>query len=95
MGSHGCHPRPRDLKPENILLSANGHALLTDFDLSYCSKGTYPELIKKTPPRKVRCGDAPAGKCRSPARLVASSRARAYNSCFGFQELVVLPVFVC
>ncbi len=48
--------RRRDLKPENILLNANGHALLTDFDLSYCSKGTYPELIKKTPPRKVRAG---------------------------------------
>ena len=38
----------------NILLNANGHALLTDFDLSYCSKGTYPELIKNTMPRKVR-----------------------------------------
>ncbi len=25
----------RDLKPENILLHHTGHALLTDFDLSY------------------------------------------------------------
>ena len=52
-----CRLLRRDLKPENILLNANGHALLTDFDLSYCSKGTYPELIKKTPPRKVRAGN--------------------------------------
>ena len=25
----------RDLKPENILISASGHLLLTDFDLSF------------------------------------------------------------
>jgi PAS domain S-box-containing protein len=34
----------RDLKPENILLSASGHALLTDFDLSFCTNGTTPRL---------------------------------------------------
>ncbi len=27
----------RDLKPENVLLQATGHALLTDFDLSFCA----------------------------------------------------------
>jgi len=27
----------RDLKPENVLLQADGHVLLTDFDLSFCA----------------------------------------------------------
>ena len=39
-----CVNLHRDLKPENILLSASGHALLTDFDLSFCTNGTTPRL---------------------------------------------------
>ena len=27
----------RDLKPENVLLQADGHIVLTDFDLSYAA----------------------------------------------------------
>jgi serine/threonine protein kinase len=30
----------RDLKPENIMIRADGHLILTDFDLSYLSKTT-------------------------------------------------------
>lgn len=36
----------RDLKPENILLQGSGHAMLTDFDLSY-SKGTVEPRCEK------------------------------------------------
>lgn len=39
----------RDLKPENILISASGHALLTDFDLSFCSNGTKPRIERSVP----------------------------------------------
>mmetsp|Transcript_18169 Transcript_18169/g.21767 ORF Transcript_18169/g.21767 Transcript_18169/m.21767 type:complete len:755 (+) Transcript_18169:451-2715(+) len=35
----------RDLKPENILLQANGHIVLTDFDLSYLST-TNPQIVR-------------------------------------------------
>lgn len=28
----------RDLKPENIMIRADGHLILTDFDLSYLTK---------------------------------------------------------
>lgn len=43
----------RDLKPENILLSASGHALLTDFDLSYCGSGTEPRMQRSTTLRQA------------------------------------------
>jgi protein-serine/threonine kinase len=37
----------RDLKPENILLHANGHAMLSDFDLSKrCFPRRVPPLVK-------------------------------------------------
>lgn len=42
----------RDLKPENILISATGHALLTDFDLSFCSNGTQPRIVRSAVPHR-------------------------------------------
>nr|AML78426.1 putative LOV domain-containing protein [Bambusina borreri] len=39
----------RDLKPENVLLMDNGHALLSDFDLSFISTST-PKLEPPAPP---------------------------------------------
>ncbi len=56
----------RDLKPENILLSASGHALLTDFDLSFCSDGTTPKMQRSSPQRP-----APGGSGKVPARPLA------------------------
>nr|AML77907.1 putative LOV domain-containing protein [Acorus calamus var. americanus] len=43
----------RDLKPENILLQEDGHAVLTDFDLSFLTSCS-PQVIKHAPPPKRR-----------------------------------------
>lgn len=37
----------RDLKPENILLHSSGHAVLTDFDLSFSQGSTTVQFEKK------------------------------------------------
>ena len=71
---------PRDLKPENILLSASGHALLTDFDLSFCTNGTTPRLQRSathasrhSSSSRVRCfaskSPAPVPSCCPPPAL--------------------------
>jgi len=45
----------RDLKPENILVQADGHIILTDFDLSVCTKDrVIPHIFKK--PYSHTCG---------------------------------------
>lgn len=45
----------RDLKPENILVQADGHIVLTDFDLSICAKNkVIPHIFTK--PYSHTCG---------------------------------------
>jgi serine/threonine protein kinase len=68
-----CRPSDclhRDLKPENILLSASGHALLTDFDLSFCTNGTTPRLQRSaahgsrhSTSSRVRCSTSTHRQC--------------------------------
>ncbi|XP_030959475.1 phototropin-2-like [Quercus lobata] len=43
----------RDLKPENILLQKDGHAMLTDFDLSFMTS-CEPQIIKHPLPSNRR-----------------------------------------
>nr|AML77910.1 putative LOV domain-containing protein [Lomandra longifolia] len=47
----------RDLKPENILLQKDGHAVLTDFDLSFLTSSK-PQVIRhSSPSRRKRSRD--------------------------------------
>mmetsp|Transcript_18646 Transcript_18646/g.56351 ORF Transcript_18646/g.56351 Transcript_18646/m.56351 type:complete len:723 (+) Transcript_18646:282-2450(+) len=67
----------RDLKPENILLSASGHALLTDFDLSFCSDGTTPKMQRTANPQRPTSSSS--SKHGSKAERQASWEASAYT----------------
>ncbi|KAL2334183.1 hypothetical protein Fmac_015396 [Flemingia macrophylla] len=49
----------RDLKPENILLQKDGHAVLTDFDLSFMT-ACKPQVVKQSLPGKRRSRSQPS-----------------------------------
>ena len=61
----------RDLKPENILLHASGHALLTDFDLSFSRGATAARMEARS-----RAAARPGGRARGAA---AAARASAVS----------------
>ncbi|KAM3290424.1 phototropin-2 [Capsicum chacoense] len=69
----------RDLKPENILLQADGHVVLTDFDLSF-KTSCKPQVIKHPPSRR---------KSRStpPPTFVAEPISQS-NSFVGTEEYI-------
>nr|GLL26774.1 phototropin-2-like [Ipomoea trifida] len=69
----------RDLKPENILLQANGHVVLTDFDLSF--KTTCKLQVIKHPPPKRRSRSTP------PLTFVAEPTTQS-NSFVGTEEYI-------
>uniref|UniRef100_A0A126WYV4 non-specific serine/threonine protein kinase n=1 Tax=Gonatozygon kinahanii TaxID=227148 RepID=A0A126WYV4_9VIRI len=58
----------RDLKPENILITESGHAMLTDFDLSFLTEST-PRLVIPPPPPPP-----PAGTVEEPKKKVKKSK---------------------
>ncbi|KAH0728748.1 hypothetical protein KY284_004613 [Solanum tuberosum] len=69
----------RDLKPENILLQADGHVVLTDFDLSF-KTSCKPQVIKH-PPSKRRSRSTP------PPTFVAEPVSQS-NSFVGTEEYI-------
>ncbi|MCD7469902.1 Phototropin-2 [Datura stramonium] len=69
----------RDLKPENILLQADGHVVLTDFDLSF-KTSCKPQVIKH-PPSKRRSRSTP------PPTFVAEPISQS-NSFVGTEEYI-------
>nr|AML78011.1 putative LOV domain-containing protein [Solanum sisymbriifolium] len=69
----------RDLKPENILLQADGHVVLTDFDLSFRTS-CKPQVIKH-PPSKRRSRSTP------PPTFVAEPVSQS-NSFVGTEEYI-------
>nr|AML79338.1 putative LOV domain-containing protein [Ipomoea purpurea] len=69
----------RDLKPENILVQANGHVVLTDFDLSF--KTTCKLQVIKHPPPKRRSRNTP------PLTFVAEPTSQS-NSFVGTEEYI-------
>lgn len=70
----------RDLKPENVLLTASGHIVLTDFDLSY-SAITRPSVLK---PSAHELGNGSMAGCGVP-----SGRAKARSGSLGDNVLFV------
>nr|AML76283.1 putative LOV domain-containing protein [Heliotropium greggii] len=70
----------RDLKPENILLQADGHVVLTDFDLSFKS-ACKPLVIKHPVPRGRRSGSY------IPPTFVAEPSSQS-NSFVGTEEYI-------
>eukprot|EP00899_Mesostigma_viride_P008593 jgi/Mesvir1/17735/Mv05592-RA.1 len=94
----------RDLKPENILLRADGHILLTDFDLSYSAPVRPRVELMPAPVPPPRPGETtPGGRsaCASPNRearpvpmqpvIVAEPEAAA-NSFVGTAEYLAPEV---
>lgn len=87
----------RDLKPENILISATGHALLTDFDLSFCSNGTQPRIVRSAIPHRQEqernCSSGSGGSKVSPPtcpyHLSPADIERAHFDAFQMYERVV------
>ncbi|XP_019259796.1 PREDICTED: LOW QUALITY PROTEIN: phototropin-2 [Nicotiana attenuata] len=69
----------RDLKPENILLQADGHLVLTDFDLSF-KTSCKPQVIKH-PPSRRRSRSTP------PPTFVAEPISQS-NSFVGTEEYI-------
>jgi len=98
----------RDLKPENVLLS-QGHAIVTDFDLTYGQGTTLPriqqhtveiDVIMDTPECIQNCGCAPkvhSSETKSiqvdRPRLIASPVARA-NSFVGTQDYLAPEIII-
>uniref|UniRef100_A0A7S0N7L7 non-specific serine/threonine protein kinase n=1 Tax=Pyramimonas obovata TaxID=1411642 RepID=A0A7S0N7L7_9CHLO len=76
----------RDLKPENVLLNANGHIVLSDFDLSYAAE-TKPIMRKipvtQHPMRKSNTLDKPFKHRRGSMSKVKSIEG-------GMREMVVV-----
>nr|AML78191.1 putative LOV domain-containing protein [Aristolochia elegans] len=71
----------RDLKPENILLQADGHLVLTDFDLSFLTS-CKPQVLKHAPQSKRR-------KSRSlPPPVFVAEPATQSNSFVGTEEYI-------
>ncbi|XP_068651759.1 phototropin-2-like isoform X2 [Aristolochia californica] len=71
----------RDLKPENILLQADGHVVLTDFDLSFLAS-CKPHVIKHAPQSKRK-------NSRSlPPPIFVSEPATQSNSFVGTEEYI-------
>nr|AML79429.1 putative LOV domain-containing protein [Phyllanthus sp. BC-2016] len=71
----------RDLKPENILLQKDGHAVLTDFDLSFMTS-CRPQIIKHQPTNKRRLS-----KSQPPPTFVAEPTTQS-NSFVGTEEYI-------
>ncbi|KAM7256107.1 hypothetical protein ACFE04_011848 [Oxalis oulophora] len=71
----------RDLKPENILLRKDGHAVLSDFDLSFMTS-CKPQIIKHSQPTKSR-----RSKSQPPPTFVAEPVAQS-NSFVGTEEYI-------
>eukprot|EP00217_Crustomastix_stigmatica_P012793 CAMPEP_0183797780 /NCGR_PEP_ID=MMETSP0803_2-20130417/17021_1 /TAXON_ID=195967 /ORGANISM="Crustomastix stigmata, Strain CCMP3273" /LENGTH=709 /DNA_ID=CAMNT_0026042449 /DNA_START=114 /DNA_END=2240 /DNA_ORIENTATION=- len=71
----------RDLKPENVLLRSNGHVVLTDFDLSFCSHST-PSVVRSPTRRRVF---APWSSAEASCTLHAEPAERT-NSFVGTEE---------
>nr|AML76517.1 putative LOV domain-containing protein [Atropa belladonna] len=69
----------RDLKPENILIQADGHVVLTDFDLSF-KTSCKPQVIKH-PPSKRRSRSTP------PPTFLAEPVSQS-NSFVGTEEYI-------
>nr|AHZ63912.1 phototropin [Planotaenium ohtanii] len=59
----------RDLKPENILLTGDGHAILTDFDLSFLTQSATPQVLMPPP-------EASSGKKKKKKKGSADSEPR-------------------
>jgi PAS domain S-box-containing protein len=66
----------RDLKPENVLIQSDGHALLSDFDLSYAKGGTVPRVEKVAEADAVAAVEAVV-KARAAAGASRAARAAA------------------
>ncbi|XP_042443232.1 phototropin-2-like [Zingiber officinale] len=71
----------RDLKPENILLQKDGHAVLTDFDLSFLTN-CKPQVIKQPLPSKRR-----KSRDFAPPTFVAEPNTQS-NSFVGTEEYI-------
>ncbi|XP_031102833.1 phototropin-2-like [Ipomoea triloba] len=71
----------RDLKPENILLQADGHVVLTDFDLSFKTT-CKPQVIKHAPPKGRR-----PSRSTPPPTFVAEPVSQS-NSFVGTEEYI-------
>eukprot|EP00897_Mesotaenium_endlicherianum_P003441 jgi/Mesen1/3124/ME000184S02190 len=77
----------RDLKPENILLTAGGHALLTDFDLSFLTTAE-PRVIRPEPAPGVKKGKKKKkGEPEPRPQFVAEPVAQS-NSFVGTEEYI-------
>nr|AML77694.1 putative LOV domain-containing protein [Bixa orellana] len=71
----------RDLKPENILIQKDGHAVLTDFDLSFMTS-CKPQVIKHPLPNNRR-----RSRSQPPPTFVAEPVAQS-NSFVGTEEYI-------
>nr|XP_023891061.1 phototropin-2 [Quercus suber] len=71
----------RDLKPENILLQKDGHAVLTDFDLSFMTS-CEPQIIKHPLPSNRR-----RSRSQPPPTFFAEPVAQS-NSFVGTEEYI-------
>nr|AML78752.1 putative LOV domain-containing protein [Heliconia sp. BC-2016] len=77
----------RDLKPENILLQKDGHAVLTDFDLSFLTN-CKPQVVKQALPSKRR-----KSRDQPPPTFVAEPSTQS-NSFVGTEEYIAPEIIL-
>nr|AML79360.1 putative LOV domain-containing protein [Peperomia fraseri] len=77
----------RDLKPENILIQGDGHAVLTDFDLSFLT-ACKPQVIKHVPSSRRK-----NSKRLPPPTFIAEPITHS-NSFVGTEEYIAPEIIV-
>nr|AHZ63911.1 phototropin [Cosmocladium constrictum]AML78492.1 putative LOV domain-containing protein [Cosmocladium sp. BC-2016] len=82
----------RDLKPENVLLTESGHAVLSDFDLSFLTQ-TNPKMeVPRPPPADAKKKGAPGLSKKSKKKAGAMSEAE--RAAMRAQLIALMPMLV-